>query len=124
MLLEGSTRLLANRLLNCLPDEAEITIVIKDTDGAPLVPSPLFLSICPITSNAASDRRREGLKTIEEKMEDVVREGGHDRMMDTAAQGHRVHPVLTQRPVRPLPDEGFIQMRDAGALENKLGGCK
>lgn len=83
MLLEGSTQLLVNVSFNCLPDEAEITIVIKDTDGTPAGSfASLFLSICPITPNTMSNRRREALMTIEEKMEDV---GSDDRMIDTAA---------------------------------------
>lgn len=41
-------------------------------------------------------------------------------MMDTAARGHRVHFVLSQKARETQADEGLIQMRD----ENKLGRCK
>lgn len=61
--------------------------MIKDTDGTPAGSfASLCLSICPITPNTVSNRRREALMTIEEKMEDVGRGwGADDRMMDTAA---------------------------------------
>lgn len=82
-----------NVSFNCLPDEAEITIVIKDTDGAPAASfAPLFLSICPITPCTVSNRRWEALMTIEEKMEDVGSERtGQD-------DGHR--SARAQSPLR------------------------